>query len=71
MISWISKKVQEIAEDAARALDDKDLERPGSYDALCNKLACCSGCPWSMLARKTFGATESSMFDAVLYQHLA
>ena len=43
MISWISKKVQEIAEDDAQALDDKDPESPSLYDEMCNKLTCCSG----------------------------
>jgi len=41
VISWISKKVQEITEDDAQALDERDPEHPGFYDEICNKMNCC------------------------------
>ena len=43
VISWISKKVQEVTEDDAQALDNKDPEHPGLYDEVCNRVTCCTG----------------------------
>lgn len=43
VISWVSKRVLEITEDDAQALDDKDPEHPGFYDNICNRLTCCNG----------------------------
>ena len=43
IISWISKKVQEVTEDDAQALDNKDPEHPGLYDEVCNRVTCCTG----------------------------
>ena len=41
VISWISKKVQEITEDDAQALHDRDPDHLGFYDEMCNKMTCC------------------------------
>ena len=43
VISWVSKRVLEITEDDAQALDDKDPEHAGFYDNICNRLTCCNG----------------------------
>ena len=43
VISWISKRVQDITENDAQALNDKDPEHAGFYDELCNRLTCCNG----------------------------
>ncbi len=40
VISWISKKVQEITEDDAQALRDRGPEHPGFYDE------CATSCDW-------------------------
>ena len=43
IICWISKKVQEVTEDDAQALDNKDPEHPGLYVEVCNRVTCCTG----------------------------
>lgn len=43
VILWISRKVQEITEDDAQALHDRDPDHPGLYDEVCSRLSRCAG----------------------------
>ena len=52
VISWISKKVQEVSEADAQALPDLDPDHAGFYDELCSKLTCCSGRYRSVSSKK-------------------
>jgi len=41
LLNQLVRKLQNISEEEAQAIPDKDPERPGLYDKMCSMLYCC------------------------------
>ncbi len=41
LLNQLVRKLQNISEEEAQAIPDKDPERPGFYDKMCSMLYCC------------------------------
>ena len=41
LLDQLARQLQNVSEDEAQALPDKDPEVPGMYDKLCSMMVCC------------------------------